>query len=78
MANNQTNQAQPAVAAVPQVAPVAFATSPGVAAVKELIDYTSKHSFNLYEQGIKSLGTPFGMKATQVVVFEKNCRTGQA
>jgi len=46
--NNQVNQAQPAIAPVPHVAPVAFATSPGVAAVEELIDYTSKHGSNLY------------------------------
>jgi hypothetical protein len=42
-----------------------------VAAVKELINYTTKHGANLYEQGIKALGTPFSMKASQVVIFEK-------
>ena len=64
------NQAPPAAAAPPAVA-VSFATSPGVAAVEELIDYTTKHSASLYEQGTKALGTPFSMKAAQVVIFEK-------
>jgi len=64
------NQAPPAAAA-PPVATVAFATSPGVAAVEELIDYTTKHGTNLYEQGTKALGTPFSMKASQVVIFKK-------
>eukprot|EP00804_Cyclotella_cryptica_P000308 CCRYP_010230-RA/>CCRYP_010230-RA protein AED:0.47 eAED:0.47 QI:0/-1/0/1/-1/1/1/0/170 len=64
------NQAPPAAAA-PPVTTVAFATSPGVAAVEELIDYTTKHGANLYEQGTKALGTPFSMKASQVVIFEK-------
>jgi hypothetical protein len=61
--------------AAPQVAApaptVAFATSPGVAAVEDLIDYTTKHGASLYKQGTEPLGTPFGMKANQVVIFEK-------
>jgi hypothetical protein len=65
-----TNQAPPAAAA-PPAATITFATSPGVAAVEELIDYTTKHGASLYEQGTKSLGTPFNMKASQVVIFEK-------
>jgi hypothetical protein len=42
-----------------------------MAAVEELVDYTTKHGANLYEQGTKALGTPFSMKASQVVIFEK-------
>ena len=42
------NQAPPAAAA-PPAAVMAFATSPGVAAVEELIDYTTKHGASLYE-----------------------------
>ena len=64
-----TQGATPAAALTPT--PVGFATSPGVAAVKELIDYTTKHGASLYKQGTKALGTPFGMKASQVVIFEK-------
>ena len=64
------NQAPPAASAPPAAA-VSFATSPGVAAVEELIDYTAKHGASLYEQGTKALGTPFSMKAAQVVIFEK-------
>ena len=64
------NQAPPA-AAGPPTAAISFATSPGVAVVKELIDYTTKHGANLYKQGIKTLETPFSMKASQVVIFEK-------
>jgi hypothetical protein len=70
LANAIANQAPPAAAA-PPAANVAFATSPGVAAVEELIDYTTKHGASLYEQGTKALGTPFSMKASQVVIFEK-------
>ena len=43
------NQAPPAVE-VPLAAAVAFATSPRAAAVKELINYTTKHGVSLYEQ----------------------------
>ncbi len=43
------NQAPPAVA-TPPAAAVFFATSLGIAAVKELIGYTTKHSASLYEQ----------------------------
>jgi hypothetical protein len=49
---------------------VAFATLPGLAAVKELIDYTTKHTASLCKQGTISLGMPFSMKA-KVVIFEK-------
>jgi len=35
------NQAPSAAAAAPQAAAISFATSPGVAAVEELIDYTT-------------------------------------
>jgi hypothetical protein len=42
-----------------------------VAAVEELIDYTTKHGASLYEQGTKALRTPFSMKVSQVVIFEK-------
>ena len=70
LANAMANQA-PAAAVAPPAAAVAFATSPGVAAIEELIDYTTKHGASLYEQGTKSLGTPFNMKASQVVTFEK-------
>jgi hypothetical protein len=65
------NQAPPAAAAAPQAAAISFATSPGVAEVEELIDYTTKHGASLYEQGTKALRTPFSMKATQVIIFEK-------
>ena len=61
------NQAPPA-AAVPPTAAILFATSPGVATVEELIDYTTA---NLCKQGTKALGTPFSMTASQVVIFEK-------
>ena len=64
------NQAPPA-AAVPPAAAILFATSPRVATVKELIDYTTKHGANLCEQGTKAPGTPFSMTASQVVIFEK-------
>jgi hypothetical protein len=63
-----SNQAPPA-AAVPPTTTMAFATSPGMAAIKELIDYTMKHGASLYEQGTKALGTPFTMKASHVVIF---------
>eukprot|EP00804_Cyclotella_cryptica_P030718 CCRYP_009136-RA/>CCRYP_009136-RA protein AED:0.27 eAED:0.27 QI:0/-1/0/1/-1/1/1/0/399 len=69
------NQAPPAAAA-PPTATVAFTTSPGVAAVEELIDYTTKHGVNLYEQGTKAFRTPFSMKASQVVIFEKELQDG--
>ena len=52
------NQAPPAAAAAPPAANMVFTTSPSVAAVKELIDYTTKHGANLYKQGIKALGPP--------------------
>jgi hypothetical protein len=51
------NQASPA-AAVPPATTISFATSTGVAAVKELINYTTKHGASLYEQGTKLLGPP--------------------
>ena len=51
--------------------PVGFATSPGVAALEELIDYKTKHCASLYKQGTKALGTTFSMMASQVVIFEK-------
>ena len=65
------NQAHPAAAAAPRAAAISFATSPGVATVEELIDYTTKHGVSLYGQGTKALGMPFSMKASQVVCFEK-------
>ena len=68
------NAMNASVASPPVVAPapaVAFATSPRVAAVEDLIDYTTKHGASLYKQGTEPLGTPFGMKANQVVIFEK-------
>ena len=71
LANAIAGNQIPAAAAAPPAAAVTFATSPGVAAVEELIDYTTKHGASLYEQGTKALGTPFSMKATQVVIFEK-------
>ena len=64
------NQAPPVAAAAPTAA-ISFATLPGVAAVKELIDYTTKHGASLYEPGTKALRTPFSMKAAQEVIFEK-------
>ncbi len=70
LANAIANQA-PAPAVAPPAAAVTFATSPGVAAIEELIDYTTKHGASLYEQGTKALGTPFNMKSNQVVIFEK-------
>lgn len=57
------NQAPPAAVAAPPVAAISFATSPGEAAVEELIDYTTKHGASLYKQGRKALGIPFSMKA---------------
>ena len=50
---------------------VGFATSPGVVAVEELIGYTTKLGASLYKQGTKALVTPFSMKASQAVIFEK-------
>jgi flagellar hook-associated protein FlgK len=70
LANAIATQA-PAPAVAPPAAAVSFATSPGVAAIEELIDYTTKHGASLYEQGTKALGTPFNMKSNQVVIFEK-------
>lgn len=49
--------------AAPQAAAILFATSPGVAAVEELIDYMTKHGVSLYEEETKALGTPSSMKA---------------
>ena len=57
------NQAPPAAAAAAPAAVIFFATSSGGVAVKEQIDYTTKHSASLYEQGTKALGTFFSMKA---------------
>ena len=65
------NQAPPAAAAAPAAPAISFATSPGMAAVEELINYTTKHGASLYKQGTKALGTPFSMKAAQMVIFEK-------
>jgi hypothetical protein len=70
LANAMANQA-PAPAVAPPAAVVSFATSPSVAAIEDLIDYTTKHGASLYEQGTKALGTPFNMKSSQVVIFEK-------
>jgi hypothetical protein len=70
LANTITSQA-PAATAAPPTAAVAFATSPGVAAIEELIDYTTKHGASLYEQGTKALGMPFSMKAIQVAIFKR-------
>jgi len=64
------NQAPPA-ATIPPSAAILFATSPGVAAVEELIDYTTKQGASLYERGTKALGTPFSMKTSQVVICEQ-------
>ena len=64
------NQAPPAAAAL-STAIVAFATSPGMAAVEELINYIIKHGASLYKQGTKAFRTLFSMKAAQVVIFEK-------
>ena len=43
------NQAPSATATVPPAAAISFATSPGMATVEELIDYTTKHGASLYE-----------------------------
>jgi hypothetical protein len=48
-----------------------FATSPGVADVDLLINYTTKRCASLYEQGTKALATPFDLKSSQVVIFSK-------
>ena len=69
-ANAIADNLAPPAAITPPAAAASFATSPGVA-VKELINYTTKHGASLYEQGTKALGTPFSMKAAQVVIFEK-------
>ena len=45
------NQAPPVAAAAPQAAAISFATSSGVAAVEELINYTMKHCASLHKQG---------------------------
>ena len=78
------NQAPPAATAPPAAA-MAFATSPGMAIVEELINLITKHGASLYEQGTKAHGTSFSMKAPQVVILEKelqdrteNYKTGQA
>ena len=54
-----------------QTAPIAFATPRGISAVKDHIDYTTKHGASHYKQGMKALGTPFNMKVSQAVIFEK-------
>ena len=51
-----------------------FATSPGVADVDQLIDYTTKRGASLYEQGTKALATPFDLKSNQVVIFQKELK----
>jgi hypothetical protein len=51
-----------------------FATSPGVADVDQLIDYTTKCGASLYEQGTKALATPFDLKSNQVVIFQKELK----
>ena len=48
-----TQGATPAAAAPSSVG---FATSPGLAAVKELIDYMTKHGASLHKQGTKAFG----------------------
>ena len=73
------NHALPADAvSAPPVATISSATSPGVAAVEELIDYTPKHGASPYKQGAMALRAPFTMKAAQVVILKNNYRIGQA
>ena len=69
LANTIAGNQPPQAAAAPLA--VTFATLPGIAAVEELIDYMTIHGANLYEQGTKALGIPFSMKASKVVIFEK-------
>eukprot|EP00804_Cyclotella_cryptica_P009584 CCRYP_006287-RA/>CCRYP_006287-RA protein AED:0.39 eAED:0.39 QI:0/-1/0/1/-1/1/1/0/252 len=76
LANAITGNQAPPAAAAPPVATVAFATSLA-AAVEELIIYTTKHGANMYEQGTKALGTPFSMKASQVVILKRTTRQGK-
>ncbi len=56
------NQEAPPAAKALFAAAVVFATSPGVAAVKELVNYTTKHGASLYEETV----APFGMIINQV------------
>ena len=60
-------------AAPPATAPavVGFATSPGLVAVEELIDYTINHGVSLHKQGTKALETPFSIKASQKTIFKR-------
>ncbi len=69
LANHIASNQAPTAAAAPPAAAISFATSPGMAAVEEFIDYTTKHGAILYEQGTKALGTPSSMKAAQVIFF---------
>ncbi len=71
LANAIAGNQAPSASTGPPAAAVSFATSPGMAAAEELINYTTKHGVSLYEQGTKALGTPFSMKAAKVVIFEK-------
>ena len=63
------NQAPPAAAA-PLPTTIAFATAPGMAATKELIDYTMHHGSSLYRQVTKALGTPYNMEAVQEEILK--------
>ena len=76
IAGNQEEESPP-VAASLSAAAVAFETSPKVAAVKELVDYTTKHGASLYEQETKGLRAPFSMTFDQVFIFVKEL-TGRA
>ena len=76
LANSISAMTQDATPAAVAPTFVGFATSFRVAAVKELISFTTKHGISLYEQGTKALETPFRMKASHEVIFEKELSNG--
>jgi hypothetical protein len=66
--------APPAPVAVPAPAPVAFADTPNVLEVNDLIDYSTKRGSAIYERGCqalddKALTDGFSMTQAQTVVF---------
>ncbi len=69
LADNIAGNQLPLTAAAPPT--IISATSPGMTALEELINYMTKYGANLYEQKSQALGTPFSMKASHVVIFEK-------
>jgi len=51
--------------------PVAFAMSPGTAAIDDVIDFKSKHGAQLYEAGSAALPTAISLKAQGILLFQR-------